>query len=53
LEENPEIKVEFKALDLTKGENRSPEYLKINPFGKIPSLVDDDFILLESSAIIK
>jgi hypothetical protein len=53
LEENPHINVEFKAVDFAKAENRSPEYLKINPFGKIPSLVDDDFVLLESSAIIK
>jgi len=29
-------------LDLTKGEGRSPEFLKINPVGAIPAIVDHD-----------
>jgi GSH-dependent disulfide-bond oxidoreductase len=29
-------------VDLTKGENKQPEYLKINPAGLIPALVDSD-----------
>ncbi len=35
-------------LDLAKGESRSPEFLKINPNGRIPALIDhgnDDFII--------
>ena len=39
------------VLDPTKGETRSPEYLEINPFGKIPSLVDGSFKLSQSAAI--
>lgn len=29
-------------LDLSKGEGRTPEYLKINPVGAIPAIVDGD-----------
>jgi glutathione S-transferase len=33
------------------GETRTAEYLAINPSGKIPALVDGDFVLTESIAI--
>jgi glutathione S-transferase len=39
-------------VDFTKGENRSPEYLAINPMGKVPTLVDGDLVLWESAAIL-
>lgn len=39
------------SIDLRKGEQNSPEYLKLNPNGKVPSLVDGDFVLWESAAI--
>lgn len=42
---------EGRLLDTQKGENRSPEYLAINPMGKIPSLVDGALKLWESNAI--
>lgn len=38
-------------LDFQKQEHKSPEYLKINPNGKVPTIVDGDFILWESMAI--
>ncbi|HFE44311.1 MAG TPA: glutathione S-transferase family protein [Nannocystis exedens] len=38
-------------VDISKGESRSDEFLKINPNGKIPTLVDGDFVLWESNAI--
>jgi glutathione S-transferase len=34
------------------GENRTPEFLKLNPAGKIPVLVDGDLVLSESVAIV-
>ncbi len=35
------------------GETRSPDYLAKNPNGKVPTLVEDDFVLWESPAILK
>lgn len=48
-----EIGLEYEgiSIDLGKGEQNSPEYLKLNPNGKVPSLVDGDFVLWESAAI--
>lgn len=45
------IDVEIKEVNLNRGENRNPEYLKINPAGKVPSFVDNDVSLFETSAI--
>ena len=49
-----ELRVDFEAIpvDLMKGEHRQPAYLKVNPAGKIPALVDGDFVVTESVAIV-
>jgi glutathione S-transferase len=43
---------QLSRLDLLKGEQKNPEYLKLNPNGKVPTLVDDGFVLWESNAIL-
>ena len=46
------IEHELKIVDLGSGENKSPRYLAMNPYGRVPTLEHDDFILYESSAIL-
>jgi glutathione S-transferase len=47
------IELEEKKLDFAKGEHKSPEYLALNPNGAVPTLVDGDFVLTESRAIMQ
>jgi glutathione S-transferase len=49
-----ELGVDFEAItvDLLAGEHRSPAFLKINPAGRLPVLVDGDMVLTESVAIV-
>jgi glutathione S-transferase len=39
-------------VNLVAGEHRRPEFLRINPAGKLPVLVDGDLVLPESVAIV-
>lgn len=43
---------EYKAVNLFTNEQHRPEYLKINPIGYVPALVDGDIVLADSFAII-
>lgn len=45
------IPLEHRIVDVLKGESRTPEFLSLNPNGKVPVLVDGDVILWESNAI--
>lgn len=39
-------------VDLPGGEQKSADFLALNPFGVVPVLVDDDAVLRESTAIL-
>jgi glutathione S-transferase len=39
-------------VDLAAAEHKSPEFLKMNPFGQIPVLIDGDTIIADSNAIL-
>jgi len=48
------IAVERVAIDMTKGEHKSPEFLNVYPAGKLPVLeLDDGTIISESMAICR
>ncbi len=49
-----ELGVPFEArrVDATKGENRTPDYLKLHPRAHVPVLVQGDFVLTEAAAIL-
>lgn len=40
------------AIDTRKGDQFSPEFLKINPNGKVPAIVDGDAVVFDSNAIL-
>jgi glutathione S-transferase len=42
---------ELVRVDISAGENKKPEYLKIHPHGVVPALVDGEVKLMESAAI--
>lgn len=47
------LDIEEKPLDFSKNEQKSPEFLALNPNGAVPTLVDGDFVLTESRAIMQ
>ena len=46
------LNCEIVSLDLAKGEQRQPDFLALNPFGRVPVLTDGDLTLTESHAIL-
>ena len=46
------IEPELVTVQVPQGEHLKPDFVKLNPNHKIPTLVDNDFVLWESSAIM-
>jgi glutathione S-transferase len=46
------VPFDLKQVDRDNGAHKSPAYLKMNPNGLIPVLVDDDLVLYETAAIV-
>ena len=43
---------DVRTLDLAGGAQKQPDFLRLNPNGKVPCLVDDGFAIMESGAIL-
>jgi hypothetical protein len=39
-------------VDMQKGEHKDPEYRKLSPLGQVPTLVDGDFVMTDSTAAL-
>ena len=46
-----DLEYERVHVDLHKGEQRAPEFLKLNPYGKVPVLIDEDVVVYDSTII--
>lgn len=46
-----DLEFERKLVDLRRNEQRSAEFLKLNPHGKVPVLVDEDVVIYDSTII--
>ena len=42
---------ELRVLNMSKGENREPPFLAVNPMGKVPTLVHDGQVITEVGAV--
>jgi glutathione S-transferase len=51
--EHKGLTFDAKRLSFDNNDTKTPEFLAINPRGRVPALLDDDFALWESSAIIE
>lgn len=44
---------EFQSVDLMTGAHRAPDYVALNPTARVPVLVDGEYVLWESNAILE
>ncbi len=46
-----ELEYETVFVDLRKGEQRTAEFLKLNPYGRVPVLIDEEVVVYDSTLI--
>jgi glutathione S-transferase len=46
-----ELEHETVLVDLKSGRQRTPEFLKLNPYGRVPVLIDDEVVVYDSTII--
>jgi len=44
---------ELVEVDMAARQHKSPEYLALNPYGRVPTLEEDGFVVYESTAILE
>lgn len=44
---------ELVTVDMAAKQHKAPEYLALNPYGRVPTLEEDGFVLYESTAILE
>jgi glutathione S-transferase len=49
--EEKDLEYETVLVDLRKQDQKTPEFLQLNPYGKVPVLVDDDTVVYDSTVI--
>ncbi|OMO50207.1 hypothetical protein CCACVL1_30573 [Corchorus capsularis] len=48
-----DVQFQLIPVNMSKGEHKSPDFLKIQPFGQVPAFQDEDLSLFESRAICR
>lgn len=51
--EHKNVPHDWKLLSFSEGGHKTPDYTKLNPRQRVPTLVDGDFVLRESAAILE
>lgn len=51
--EHKALPYELKVLSFSAGDTRKPEFIALTPRHRVPTLVDGDFVLYESNAIVE
>ena len=47
-----DVEYEQVAVDMPNAEHKAPEYLKLSPLGQVPTLVDGDIVVTDSTAAL-
>ena len=51
--EELDLKYDLKSVDLSKGDHKTPEFMELQPFGKVPAIKYDDRVVFESRSILR